>query len=287
MVSESLKRMLLGLATAGALLAGGPIAAAQNETRIEIFDAHLHYNQEPNPFYPLDAILEIFRRNGVTGILATSRPNKGTHQLMEAKAPGLWVVPFIRPYRARSDIQTWFNDPAIFDLIKSEYERGYYRGIGEFHIYGKSAASDWVKKTVDFAVERNLYLHAHCDEEALLILLSHNPKAKIIWAHTGFSTSPERVAQLLATYSDLWGELSYRSGIVDGDGKLSTDWRALFTRYPDRFLLGSDTWINERWFAYDGLMKGYRAWLAQLPREQAERIANGNAKRLFGGKPTD
>ena len=32
---------------------------------------------------------------------------------MDAKAPGLWVVPFIRPYRIRADIQTWFDDPAI------------------------------------------------------------------------------------------------------------------------------------------------------------------------------
>jgi len=279
----NLTRILLGLAAAAALLAGAQIATAQNESRIEIFDAHLHYNQEPNPFYPLDKVLELFRRNGVTGILATSRPNKGTHQLMEANAPGLWVVPFIRPYRTRSDIQTWFNDPAIFDLIKSEYERGYYRGIGEFHIYGNSAASEWVKKTVDFAVERNLYLHAHCDEEALLILFSHNPKARIIWAHTGFSTSPERVAQLLATYPDLWGELSYRSGIADGDGKLSADWRALFARFPDRFLLGSDTWINERWATYGDIMAGYRAWLAQLPPDVANKIAHGNAKRLFGG----
>ena len=126
---------------------------------------------------------------------------------MEANAPGLWVVPFIRPYRTRADIQTWFNDPAIFDLIRSEYERGYYRGIGEFHIYGKSAASEWVKKTVDFAVDRNLYLHAHCDEEALLILFSHNPKARIIWAHTGFSTSPERVAQLLDDLSGSVGRI--------------------------------------------------------------------------------
>src|SRR6218665_3397683 len=100
--------------------AGVTGASAQSESRIEIFDAHLHYNQEPNPFYPLDKVLEIFRRNGVTGILATSRPNKGTHQLMEANAPGLWVVPFIRPYRIRADIQTWFNDPSIFDLVKSE-----------------------------------------------------------------------------------------------------------------------------------------------------------------------
>jgi hypothetical protein len=52
----------------------------------------------------------------------------------------------------------------------------------------------------------------------------------------------------------------------------------------DRFLLGSDTWINERWFGYDTIMQTYRAWLAQLPEAQARRIAHGNAERLFGGK---
>jgi hypothetical protein len=256
---------------------------AQAQQRIEIFDAHLHYNQEPKPFYSLDEVRDIFRRNGITGIVATSRPNKGTHELVDAKWPELKVVPFIRPYRVRSDIQSWFNDPTIFELIKEEYARGYYRGIGEFHIYGKSAESDWVKKMVDFAVERNLYLHAHCDEEALLILFRHNPKAKIIWAHTGFSVAPARVAELLDEHKDaLWGELSYRGGITGGDGKLTSDWRNLFGRYSDRFLLGSDTWINERWFGYDTIFKEYRGWLAQLPSDQAQRIASGNALRLFG-----
>jgi len=257
--------------------------SAQAQQRIEIFDAHLHYNQEPKPFYSLDQVRDVFRRNGITGIIATSRPNKGTHELVDAKWPELKVVPFIRPYRVRNDIQTWFDDPTIFELIKEEYARGYYRGIGEFHIYGKSAQSDWVKKMVDFAVERNLYLHAHCDEEALLILFKHNPKATIIWAHTGFSVAPARVAELLDEHKDaLWGELSYRGGITDSDGKLTNDWRNLFGRYSDRFLLGSDTWINERWFGYDTIFKDYRGWLAQLPSDQAQRIANGNALRLFG-----
>lgn len=270
---------ILAAASIASLAAHGTAGA---QAKLELFDAHLHYNQEPNPFYSLDKVIEVFRRNGITGILATSRPNKGTHQLMEAKAPGLWVVPFIRPYRTRSDIQTWFNDPEIFELIRSEYERGYYRGIGEFHIYGKSAASEWVKKMVDFAVERNLYLHAHCDEEALQILFSHNKRARIIWAHTGFSTSPARVRELLETYPDLWGELSYRSGIAEGAGTLSPEWRDLFARHSDRFLIGSDTWINERWFGYDTIFREYRGWLAQLPDDQARRIASGNAERLFG-----
>jgi len=268
--------------TALAGLATG-LLTARAQQQIEIFDAHLHYNQEPKPFFSLEEVRDVFRRNGITGIVATSRPNKGTHELVDAKWPELKVVPFIRPYRVRSDIQTWFNDPAIFELIKEEYARGYYRGIGEFHIYGKSAQSDWVKKMVDFAVERNLYLHAHCDEEALLILFRHNPKAKIIWAHTGFSVAAGRVAELLDEHKDaLWGELSYRGGITGGDGKLTSDWRNLFALYSDRFLLGSDTWINERWFGYDTLFKEYRGWLAQLPADQAQRIASGNALRLFG-----
>jgi hypothetical protein len=43
-----------------------------------------------------------------------------------------------------------------------------------------------------------------------------------------------------------------------GDGKLTSDWRSLFERYSDRFLLGSDTWMNERWFGYDTIFKEYR-----------------------------
>jgi len=193
-------------------------------------------------------------------------------------------VPFIRPYRTRDDVQNWSTDAAIYELIQSEYKRGYYRGVGEFHIYGQGAEAPLVKKTVDFAVERDLYILAHCDEPALLTLFRHNSKAKIIWAHTGFSTAPERVRELLDKYPALWGELSYRYGITDGGGALAPDWKKLFATHSDRFVLGSDTWINERWFSYDTIMKNYRAWLAQLPAEQARRIAHGNAERLFGGK---
>jgi len=264
-----------------ALLAGGS-AGAQSE--LKLFDAHLHYNWEPKPFYPLEQVLSTFRRNGVTGILATSRPNDGTRALFDAKQPGLWVVPFIRPYRVLSDVQTWHSDPAIFEMVQTEYKRGIYRGIGEFHIHGKAAAGELVKKLVDFAVEHDLYLHAHGDEEALLILFRHNPRAKVIWAHTGFSTPPARIAQLLIRYPALWGELSYHSGIVDGAGRLAPGYRELFERYSERFLIGSDTWINQRWTQYDDLMRGYRAWLAQLPPEQARNIAHANAERLFGGK---
>jgi hypothetical protein len=279
------RRLALAAALAAASLVSFSADAADEP--IEIFDAHMHYNSEPKPYYSVDEVLGVFRKNRVTGILSTSRPNIGTIELMNAKASGkaegLQIVPFIRPYRIRADIQTWFNDPTIFDLIQDEYKRGYYRGIGEFHISGNLAAGEQVKKIVNFAVERDLYLHAHSDDTAVEILMSHNPKARIIWAHTGFGLEASRVAEMLAKYPQLWGELSYRSGITSG-GKLTPEWRALFEKYPDRFLLGSDTWISERWASYGETMSEYRAWLAQLPPDIAAKIANGNARRLFAEK---
>lgn len=261
------------------------VPAYAAEQPIEIFDAHMHYNWEPTPFYQPAEVLALFKKQNVTGILATSRPNIGTHVLMDAKkegkADGLQIVPFIRPYRVRSDIQTWFNDPTIFDLVQEEYKRGYYRGIGEFHLSGKDAGSPWVKKIVDFAVEHDLYLHAHADDDAVEILMRHNSRAKIIWAHTGFSLGTSRVAAMLATYPQLWGELSYRSGITGAGRTLTPEWRAMFEKYPDRFLLGSDTWISERWASYGSIMAEYRGWLKQLPPAIAKQIAHGNAKRLF------
>src|SRR5215510_5289019 len=216
----------LSLAVAAVLILVPQAGTAQ--TKLKIFDAHLHYNQEPTAFYQLDQVLDVFRRNNVAGIIANSRPNKGTHELVDAKAPGLLVVPFIRPYRTRADVSDWSTDPSIYDLIESEYRRGYFRGIGEFHIYGEAAARPLVKKAVEFAAARNLYVLAHCDEVALNILYQHHNGAKIIWAHTGFSTPVARVRELLERHPALIGELSYRSGVTEDSGRLSGEWRELF-----------------------------------------------------------
>lgn len=265
-------------------LVGLDARAEASRPALPLFDAHLHYNWEPAPHLPLDKVLELFRAQNVMGILATSRPNDGTRALYEASrstAKDLWVVPFIRPYRIRPDIQTWMSDPQTEALIATEFKRGYYRGIGEFHLTGQAANAPQVKTMVDFAVRHDLTLHAHADDEALEILFQHDPRAKIIWAHTGFSTAPEKVEAYLQRYPTLWCELSYRYGITDIGGKLSQAWKRLFEKYPERFLVGSDTWIDERWDGYASIMGGYRQWLVQLPTEVAEQIAYRNAERLF------
>ena len=37
------------------------LRGSRAQERIAIFDAHLHYNQEPRPFYSLDEVRETFR----------------------------------------------------------------------------------------------------------------------------------------------------------------------------------------------------------------------------------
>jgi hypothetical protein len=264
------------------------LAAPSRAADLPIFDAHLHYNEEAFAGYPTDRVLDLFRRHGVRGILANSRPNTGTHRLLEAAQDGrteLWVVPFFRPYRVQSDVGTWFKDPAIFALMQAELGSRAYRGIGEFHLNGADAGGDLVRRMVTLSVERGLWLHAHSDEEAIETLYRHDPRARIIWAHTGFSAPAATVARLIEAHPTLMCELSYRSGIVDGAGHLTPEWRDLLTRYPDRFLVGSDTWVNQRWDSYGSLIETYRRWLGQLPAEVAPRIAFGNAERLFRTTP--
>lgn len=271
-------RLLLG----SCLLAGALTAAAEPWTG-PIFDAHLHYNDDAVGRYSVDEVRELFRRNGVEAILANSRPNDGTRALHEAARTwkGARVVPFIRVYRTRDDYGTWFDNPQIHEMIVAEERRGFYRGIGEFHVFGRNAATKVVKDIVDFSVAKGLVLHAHCDEEALEILFAHNPKARVIWAHTGFNTPLERVDELLRKYPALRGELSYRWDLVS-EGRLAPGWAALFRKHPERFVVGSDTWVNPRWESYSDLMAGYRRWLGELPREIAERVAWRNGAELFG-----
>jgi hypothetical protein len=263
-----------------------------------LFDAHLHYNDEAQGPHPLGDVLSRMKRNGVKAIIANSRPNDGTKALASAttqtREAGVTVVPFIRLYRNRADYDGWFADESIYDMVLAEFAKGTaagaYRGIGEFHLYNSANANGAVaRKLMRFAEENRLAVLAHVDDVAIDLLLAHTPSkgqsARLIWAHTGIGGAPAaRVDALMARYPLLMGELSYRPGLVCEAGKLCPEWRALLLKYPDRFMIGSDTWINPRWLYYDDLMQGYRAWLGDLPAPVARKIAWDNGAALFGLK---
>nr|MBP8873722.1 amidohydrolase [Polaromonas sp.] len=88
----------------------------------------------------------------------------------------------------------------------------------------------------------------------------------------------------------LMGELSYRPGLTCSndkqDGQLCPEWRSLVLDFPERFLIGSDTWINQRWAYYEDTMSSYRTWLGGLPNQVAQNIAWRNGAALFNLKET-
>jgi predicted TIM-barrel fold metal-dependent hydrolase len=139
---------------------------------------------------------------------------------------------------------------------------------------------------MQLAEQRGLVVLAHVDDVAVEKLFAHAPKARLIWAHSGIGGAPiERVRALLQRHPTLLGELSYRPGLTEGEGRLSAPWRALLVEMPERFLVGSDTWINARWDDYEGLMQQARRWLGDLPPAVARRIAWDNGAALFGLAP--
>jgi predicted TIM-barrel fold metal-dependent hydrolase len=263
-----------------------------------LFDTHLHYNEEAwngnsGPHSPAD-VLARMQRNGVKAIVANSRPNDGTKSLAampETRKAGVTVVPFIRLYRNRADYDNWFRDESIYEMVQAEFARGVagdqagpYKGIGEFHLYDSANANGPVaRKLMQFAAKNKLAVLAHVDDTAIDLLMAHAPDARLVWAHTGIGGAPvARVDALLAKFPQLMGELSYRPGLTCEAGKLCPEWRALLLKYPGRFMIGSDTWVNPRWLYYDELMKGYRAWLGDLPPDVARKIAWGNAAGIYG-----
>lgn len=264
-----------------------------------LFDAHLHYNVEAwdgktGPHPPTDVLARL-QSSGVRAIVANSRPNAGSLALAalpQMRDAGIAVVPFVRLYRNRADYSSWFRDETIHDMVLAELARGTgsgpYRGIGEFHLYDSANADGPVaQKLMALAEQRDLVVLAHVDDAAIDLLMAHTPskgeKVRLIWAHTGIGGAPvERVDALMARYPGLVGELSYRPGLVCDDDQLCPAWRALLLKYPTRFVVGSDTWINQRWQHYESIMQGYRTWLGGLPADVARKIAWDNGAALFG-----
>ena len=265
-----------------------------------LFDAHLHYNEEATTGpHPLADVLARMQRSGVKAIVANSRPNDGSKALAaspETRKAGVTVVPFIRLYRNRADYDSWFKDESIYDMVQAEFARGVagdqaglFKGIGEFHLYDSANANGPVaKKLMQFAAKNKLSVLAHADDTAIDLLMAHVPAsadARLIWAHTGIGgVHASRVDELFKKYPLLMGELSYRPGLTCDGGKLCGEWRALLLKYPNRFMIGSDTWMNQRWQYYEELMKGYRVWLGDLPPDVARKVGWSNGADLFGVK---
>jgi hypothetical protein len=263
---------------AGLVLAHGAQAQAPAASALPIFDAHLHYSHDAWDRLPPKEAVALLRQAGLKFALVSSSSDEGTQKLY-AEAPDL-VLPSLRPYRSRGEIGTWIHDASVVPHLESRLRQYRYVAIGEYHVFGADADLPVMRRVVELAREHRLYLHSHSDADAIERQFRQDPNARILWAHAGFD-SPERVREMLRKHPNLWADLAFRSDHATA-GKVDPGWRAAFLEFPDRFMVGTDTFTPERWFYVVEHASWSRAWLADLPREVAENIAWRNGERLFG-----
>lgn len=252
-------------------------AALSDAADLPLFDAHIHYNHDAWESLPPREAITRLRQAGVIRALVSSSSDEGTQKLY-AEAPDL-IIPELRPYRKNGETSSWFRDESVIDYLQERLKQFRYVAIGEFHVSGADADLPIVRQIVQLAKQHGLMLHAHSDADAVERLFRQDPTARILWAHAGYE-EPARVREMLHRYEHLWTELSSRHDLL-AQGRLAPEWRALFVEFPDRFMVGTDTHVPERWNAIGSNTKSVRAWLAELPAEVGERIAHKNGAALL------
>ena len=134
--------------------------------------------------------------------------------------------------------------------------------------------------------------------ESFKRLLGHNPKAKFVWSHVGFepllTRHPQRVRFWLREYPNLY--MSFRlargtqhpASALGPDGQVKPAWVALLAEFPDRFLLGSDSFYDRDGVARGGAepgsdqgLRALRSFINRLPPQVAKAVAHENALRLY------
>jgi predicted TIM-barrel fold metal-dependent hydrolase len=254
------------------------IAPAIQSAELPIFDAHVHYSHDAWDTVPPQAAIDLLRKAGVRRALVSSSDDDGQQRLAKL-APDM-ILLSLRPYRRRGETGSWVRDPTVLTYLEERLAQYRYVALGEYHLHGADADLPVPRGVVELAHKHNLPLHAHADADAIDRHFAQWPQARIIWAHAGFD-NPARVRAMLQKYPTLWCDLSFRTDYVAG-GKPTAPWRALFLEFPDRFMVGSDTFTPERWPYVVEHARWARRWLADLPPEVAEKIAWRNGERFFG-----
>ena len=201
-------------------------------------------------------------------------------------------------------------------LLEQAMRSGKYKGFGEIGLHhmetvkrnGPIIPADhpWMLILADVAAKYDVPIDIHMeatDENlaALERLLAHNRKAKIIWAHTGWSELSQATAEvwerLMARNPNLYGSLKHRTptarppspkiNLRTKSGAIAPEWLHLLERFPDRFMVGAD--IGPGVFVKGGNdfrhLKHMQAFLHRLPKRLLAPITRDNAIRVFNLPP--
>lgn len=249
------------------------------EEYIQIHDAHIHYNQDMWQNLSVKEAVDLLKEQGIARALVSATPTVGAEMLY--KYDSHFVVPMLRPYASWRHRYFWFKDPELKSYLLNQLKKVPYKGIGEFHVFGKDADTVQIEQMLDIAREYQLVLHAHTDLQGMSILLKKAKDLIVIWAHAGEEVDERFLKEFLEKYPGFYIELSRREGMLDDNDDLTAFWRQLLIKYQKRVLLGSDTYKPRVWAELPESTAETRQWLQQLPNDVIADIARNNLSRLF------
>lgn len=282
----------IAMALAGAAKAGGvpPLA-----------DVHLHFNWDQEEVTSPDQAVHRLKANNVVLGVVSSVPASRALKLREAA--GDWVIPFFSPYIHHRGRLDWYRDPEVVDRTRAALASGRFHGIGEVHFIagmGPPWDSKIFRGLLDLAREFEVpvLIHAEAEDHRYFQpVCESNPDVRFLFAHGGARMGPEEVGELMAACSNVWTEMSARDpwrygAFAPKNGDLSPAWSALFQRYPERFMVGSDpVWppgglshwdaADTGWERLDQFLGFHRRWLQSLPKRVERKIRLTNALEFF------
>ena len=256
------------------LLASHAIAAEK------LFDTHVHYNAEHAAHYPPELIISILDQNTISHAVVTSNPPEHV-KLLQLYAPER-IIPLLGVYEKDGDKEKWTQDTSLPGRIEEQLKQGGWRGIGELHLFADDRHSPVFQRIIELAGRYRIPLMLHTDPAVIDTLYEIAPEQPVIWAHAGAFPYPDLLADYLRRYPALSVDLSVRDDRIAPNGRISDDWYELFINYPDRFMIGIDTYSLSRWRGYAEVAAAIRQWTRQLPEEVAEKLTSLNAAALFG-----
>jgi len=245
----------------------------------EVFDAHLHYTARDAARFSPTGIIHILDDAGISHAAITSQPPALVERLV-AVAPQR-IAPLLGVYREPADKQRWMHDSTLPTRLAAQLENGHWHGIGELHLFAADRDSDVFRQVVRLAKEYKLPLLLHADPAVIDTVYTLAPGLTVVWAHAGTFPYPDLVADYLGRYPALHIDLSVRDERLSDDDGLRDDWYELMVNFPERVLVGVDTFSTARWESYPRHAARIRQWLQTLPAGVAERIATRNAERLY------
>jgi predicted TIM-barrel fold metal-dependent hydrolase len=264
-------------------------------------------------------VSDAFERGGVTRMALFARLHRkrnGESEVLALKKrfPERFYLGTPKPFDQHDDLRDWFVDKTaalarddgyrfVGELLFAHADKahGEQTPTGERFVApdGKNVArllSAIEQRPVPVMIHWEVYDWKR-DWPAFHALYARFPKVTFIWPHAGFA-SVEQVGVVMAANGNVVVTLSKKEklkhslsseekaealgeAVVDGCNRLLPEWRALFERYPDRFMFATDAHKDHRWVRYAQIVEAWRLILGQLPDPLAQSIAWRNAERVY------